>query len=60
MRAGGTGTLNAPVDVTFASGVGTATEYYGDEAARQPDGHRPERLQQLGLGAGDGDGQDDE
>ena len=31
--SGGTGTLNTPVNVTFASGVGTATEYYGDEAA---------------------------
>ena len=31
--SGGTGTLNTPVNVTFANGVGTATEYYGDEAA---------------------------
>ena len=31
--SGGTGTLNTPVNVTFASGVGTAAEYYGDEAA---------------------------
>ena len=30
---GGTGTLNSPVNVTFANGVGTATEYYGDETA---------------------------
>ncbi len=30
---GGTGTLNAPVNLTFANGLGTATEYYGDEAA---------------------------
>ncbi len=30
---GGTGTLNTPVNVTFANGVGTATEYYGDQAA---------------------------
>ena len=25
--------MNTPVNVTFANGVGTATEYYGDEAA---------------------------
>ena len=31
--SGGTGTLNTPVNVTFVSGVGTATEYYGDEGA---------------------------
>ena len=30
---GGTGTLNAPINVTFANGVGTATTYYGDESA---------------------------
>ena len=57
--SGGTGTLNTPVNVTFASGVGTATEYYGDEAAGTWTVNALERLEQLGLDAGDGDGQDD-
>ena len=33
---GGTGTLGASTTVTFTNGVGTATEYYGDETAASP------------------------
>ena len=33
---GGDGTLGGTATVTFANGVGTATEYYGDETAATP------------------------
>ena len=39
--SGGSGTLNTPANVTFANGVGTATEYYGDETAASPTTSRP-------------------
>ncbi len=40
---GGTGTLNSPSSVPFANGVGTATDYYGDESSASPTHHGPER-----------------